>query len=138
LLNGFLQLFLMYMTKTARKGKWVIGTVLFVLLTNVFAPVRLIPAMLTLGQETSLWGPMEYATLHGEVRTYQDGIIVFGASWSDVLHSFKKYKECHPSSPDTTLYRLYTFRISSGIISTISFAPSGGYRICRPIKYSRP
>ncbi len=66
--------------------------------------------MLTLGQETSLWGPMEYATLHGEVRTYQDGIIVFGASWSNVLHRFKKYKECHPSSPDTTLYRLYTFK----------------------------
>ena len=100
----------MYMTKTARKGKWVIGTVLFVLLTNVFAPVRFIPAMLTLGLETSLWAPMEYSTLHGDFQIQQDGIIVKSYPWSIVSLYFNDYKACRPTSPDTVLYRLYTLK----------------------------
>lgn len=96
--------------KTPKKSWWAISIIIFILLTNLFWPVRLIPAMLTLGKETSLWGPMEYATLHGEVRTYQDGVIVKGNSWPNVMHTLNGYKECRPTSPDTVLYRLYALK----------------------------
>ncbi|GAB3895016.1 hypothetical protein GCM10028825_38310 [Spirosoma agri] len=66
--------------------------------------------MLTLGKEESLWGPMQYSTLHGELRTYQDGVIVKGYSWPNVIHRLNGYKECRPTSPDTVLYRLYALK----------------------------
>ena len=93
--------------KITKKSLRYLATIFFIVLTNVFWPVRMIPAFLTLGKEKSLWGPMDYSTLHGELRTHQDGVIVKGYSWSNVVHTLNGYKRCRPTSPDTVLYRLY-------------------------------
>jgi hypothetical protein len=98
--------------KIRKRMVWLIALLLFILLSNVFLPVRWLVAIILPKEEAkSIEGIWLYTTRHGEFQRGQNGLLVLGNSYSRVLEGFNNYKRCHPNSPDTVLYRTYRLKI---------------------------
>ena len=99
-----------------KKRTWLlIVTGLYLLLVNTIWPVRILTATLlgAIGLSdrvtNTLVGNIYYSTLHGEYTGFQERGILFSNTFEDVAERFRLYKQCHPDSPDTVLYRTYRF-----------------------------
>ena len=100
-----------------KKRTWLlIVTGLYLLLVNTIWPARMLTAMILdwVGVPghalIGLSGDLQYTTLHGEYTNHQETFIIFSNGWETVWSGFQNYKRCHPSSPDTVLYRTYSFK----------------------------
>ena len=80
----------------------------FILLSNIFLPVRwIVGFILPKEKQKSIAGIWLYTTKHGEFKRGQDGLFIFSNSYERVVNDFTDYKRCHPTSPDTVLYRTF-------------------------------
>ncbi|MBD2757070.1 hypothetical protein [Spirosoma validum] len=95
--------------------KWLIqllaGFLLIIFLANFFSPARYALGQF-LGRNNSIFSKRQYVTKHGYFAASEGGFFLKGASetWEGVVSRFDRYKQCHPTSPDTVLYRRYQLR----------------------------
>ncbi|AQG78769.1 hypothetical protein [Spirosoma montaniterrae] len=100
-----------------RRRTWALVLIgLYLLMVNIFWPVRLLTGMflnrISVPDDTinTLVGELQCTTLHGDYKGFHGRGITFGNSFDNVEKRFEFYKQCHPTSPDTVLYRTYTFK----------------------------
>ena len=102
-----------------KRRTWLLGRLaLYLLLLNGCVPVRTLTGIIvySLGvplpadMPQTLGGQLQYTTLHGEFTAFQETGIIFSNTFEAVDTRFGHYKRCHPTSPDTVLYRTYSFK----------------------------
>ena len=89
--------------------KLLISILAIILLTNFFFPARLI-LVIMLGRNNSIYAKHYYSTKHGYFVGADGGFFFKGDTWESVEREFNKYKGCHPTSPDTVLYRRFELK----------------------------
>ena len=102
-----------------KRRTWLLGTIaLYLLMINGCVPVRVLTGIvvslleipLPQNMPQTLSGQLQYTTLHGEFTAFQETGIIFSNTFKAVDNRFQDYKRCHPTSPDTVLYRTYSFK----------------------------
>lgn len=105
----------MQLLKLKRRTWLLVAICLYLLLVNTLGIVRLLTGMAigAMGAPdratNTLVGNLQYTTVHGEYTGFQERGILFSNTFEDVNNRFQLYKRCHPTSPDTMLYRTYRF-----------------------------
>lgn len=91
------------------KIKLLMSILVIILLTNFFFPVRYVLGQM-LGRGNSIFAKHYYSTKHGYFVAALGGFFLKDGTWEDIETEFKQYKHCHPTSPDTVLYRRFELK----------------------------